>query len=203
MVKKDWIVNKSSWRKLSLLKLGSVTAFKLPFYDRSDHYQLMSWLQMAVFRMGTSYNYLNHHLFTKLGMNQWEQGPCQTGSMTTSSADVPITKQPQVLADGDFGGNEPSLVAWMACKAWQTSSKTSFYLNDQEEGGRQWHSGTNTLLPPRASSAVLHPVSSSHPQCQARNQQKTLWSWSIFQCCTTTVEQSAHCSETASFEGKF
>ena len=31
----------------------------------------------------------------------------------------------------------------------------------------------------------------------------TYWSWSIFQCCTTTVEQSAHCSETAPFEGKF
>ena len=41
------------------------------------------------------------------------------------------------------------------------------------------------------------------PQCRPRKQQKTLWSQSIFQCCTQTVEQSAHYSERASFRGNF
>ena len=59
-------------------------------------------------------------------------------------------------------------------------------------------SGTNTLLPSTASSAVLHPVSSSYPQCRPRKktnknkQKKNLWSQGIFQCYTQTVEQSAN-----------
>ena len=56
----------------------------------------------------------------------------------------------------------------------------------QKAGGRC--GGTDIPLPSSASSAVLHPVSSLPRQCRPRKQQKTLWSQSIFECCTQTVE---------------
>ena len=74
---------------------------------------------------------------------------------------------------------------------WQQSPVSCIQLHE-------WHSppvpsGTNTPLPSSASSVVFQPILSSHPQCR----QKTLWSQSIFQCCTKTVEQSPNYSETA------
>ena len=86
----------------------------------------------------------------------------------------------------------------------QALTQTLPFQDDSQHNRQQheWHnppvtSGTNTPQLSKVSSAVLHPISSSHLQCQTSKQQKTLCTQSIFQYFTQTVEQSAHYSERA------
>ena len=55
-----------------------------PRYNSSDPFHLLPRRQqVAIFRLRTGHNRLNHHLFTKFRIGQTEQCPCGTGSQTT------------------------------------------------------------------------------------------------------------------------
>ena len=55
-----------------------------PQFNPNDPYHLLTRSeQVAIFRLRTGHNRLNHHLFHKFRIGQSDQCPCQTGSMTT------------------------------------------------------------------------------------------------------------------------
>ena len=56
-----------------------------PNFNKQDPYYLLTRPeQVAILRLRTGHNRLNHHLYTKLRIGQSDQCPCQTSSMTTT-----------------------------------------------------------------------------------------------------------------------